>query len=122
MSSGASGSDEKISGSKVEPLRSEVKDNTSLDQTSRGAAGSDRNIDQTRIDPLGSKGQYQHTAPHADSQGSVGRDDTIAGSKITPLEREQGSHTPQLKNPGLNDELVDSARSNPAGGVGEQQM
>ena len=67
-------------------------------------------------------GQYQHTAPHADSQGSVGRDDTIAGSKITPLEREQGSHTPQLKNPGLNDELVDSARSNPAGGVGEQQM
>ena len=58
MSSGASGSDEKISGSKIDPLASDIKDNVPKDLSSRGAAGSDHNIDQARIDPLGGKGVF----------------------------------------------------------------
>ena len=58
MSSGASGSDEKISGSKIHPLASETKYNVPLDTSSRGVVGTDRNIDQARIDPVGGKGQY----------------------------------------------------------------
>lgn len=56
MSSGASGSDEKISGAKIDPLASDTKANVPLDMSSRGAVGSDRNIDQARIDPIGGKG------------------------------------------------------------------
>ncbi|KAL8728156.1 MAG: hypothetical protein Q9181_005439 [Wetmoreana brouardii] len=53
MSSGASGSDEKISAAKIDPLASDVKANVPHDQSSRGAVGSDRNIDQARIEPVG---------------------------------------------------------------------
>ena len=56
MSSGTSGSDEKISGSKIDPLASDIKANVPHDTSSRGVAGSDRNIDQARIDPIGGKG------------------------------------------------------------------
>ncbi|KAI6876689.1 hypothetical protein KC338_g315 [Hortaea werneckii] len=79
MSSGASGSDEKISASKclphtqIQPLDSEQKFNTTHDLSSRGATGSDRNIDQARLDPTaGNRGQYQHPEPHAEGGGSVG--------------------------------------------------
>ena len=58
MSSGASGSDDKISGSKIDPLAPETKYNVPLDTSSRGVVGTDRNIDQARIDPVGGKGQY----------------------------------------------------------------
>ena len=62
--------------------------------------GPDRNIDQTRIDPIGGAGeslmcplcsssrlvgQYQHTAPHADSQGVIGTDETLGAARIRPL-------------------------------------
>lgn len=57
MSSGASGSDEKISGTKIDPLASEMKDNVPHDQSSCGVVGSDRNIDQARIDPIGGAGR-----------------------------------------------------------------
>lgn len=57
MSSGASGSDEKISAAKIDPLASETKANVPHDQSSRGAVGSDRNIDQARIDPIGGAGK-----------------------------------------------------------------
>ena len=45
MSSGTSGSDEKISGAKIDPLASETKYNTPLDTSSRGATGTDKSID-----------------------------------------------------------------------------
>ncbi|KAK8198754.1 hypothetical protein M8818_006621 [Zalaria obscura] len=63
MSTGASGSDEKISGAKIEPLDSETKYNTPHDQGSRGVVGTDRTIDQARIDPVGGHGEL-HRSPH----------------------------------------------------------
>lgn len=56
MSSGASGSDEKISATKIDPLASETKANVPHDQSSRGAVESDRNVDRARIAPLGGAG------------------------------------------------------------------
>jgi fructose-1,6-bisphosphatase/inositol monophosphatase family enzyme len=58
MSSGTSGSDEKISAAKIEPLSSDQKAGVTHDLSSRGVTGTDSNIDQTRIDPIGGKGQY----------------------------------------------------------------
>ena len=58
MSSGASGSDENISASKIDPLASEEKHGVPHDTSSGGVTGTDRNIDQSRIDPMGGKGQY----------------------------------------------------------------
>ena len=83
---GASGSDEKISASKIQPLDSETKHDQPHDQSSRGAAGSDRNIDQARIDPLGEQDQSHGTALQGDEQGVVGSDKTIGEAKIEPLE------------------------------------
>ncbi|KIX96809.1 uncharacterized protein Z520_07529 [Fonsecaea multimorphosa CBS 102226] len=117
---GTSGSDEKLSATKIQPLDSAVKEHQPHDQSSRGAAGTDRSIDQSRIDPLGGAGQYQHTAPHADSQGAVGRDATIQGTKLEPLQGGKGSSSD--KNPGLDDEVVDGARINPVGSVREEQL
>ncbi|KAJ9621988.1 hypothetical protein H2203_006869 [Taxawa tesnikishii (nom. ined.)] len=118
MSTGTSGSDEKISGAKIQPLDSETKYNTAHDQSSRGAAGTDRSIDQTRIDPIGGAGQFQHPAPHADSQGVVGRDEAIQGAKIEPLEGNPTKGT--AKSTGLDDEQIDSARIQPGGEVREE--
>ena len=76
MSSGASGSDEQISGSKVEPLASNAKEGVPLDTSSRGSVGTDRSIgespghlhrsitqltriDQARIDPVGGAGKLK---------------------------------------------------------------
>lgn len=71
MSSGASGSDEKISASKIQPLDSETKYNQTHDLSSRGVAGSDRNIDQTRINPTeGNRGRF-HAAPLRDLEHTV---------------------------------------------------
>lgn len=61
LHSGASGSDEKISASKIQPLDSETKNNQEHDTSSRGVAGSDRNIDQARTNPLGGAGTAIHT-------------------------------------------------------------
>ncbi|KAL2416512.1 hypothetical protein ABEF95_012908 [Exophiala dermatitidis] len=118
MSTGASGSDEKISATKIAPLDSGVKTNTTHDLSSRGSAGTDRNIDQTRIDPLGGKGQNQHTLPHSDAQGSVGRDETIQGAKIEPLAGKQNEAT--RKDQGTDEENVDSTRIPPLGAVREK--
>ncbi|KAI9659045.1 MAG: hypothetical protein M1821_002005 [Bathelium mastoideum] len=118
MSSGASGSDEKISASKIDPLASDQKYGVEHDLSSRGAAGSDRNIDQTRVDPVGGAGQYRHPDSKADSQGVVGRDEAVQGSKIEPLEGKD--HTFQAKAPGLDDEQVDGSRINPLGEVREE--
>ena len=52
----ASGSDEKISGTKITPLDSETKHGVEHDLSNRGAAGSDTAIDQARINPLGGAG------------------------------------------------------------------
>ncbi|KAI6796221.1 hypothetical protein KC361_g4571 [Hortaea werneckii] len=131
MSSGASGSDEKISASKclphtqIQPLDSEQKFNTTHDLSSRGATGSDRNIDQTRLDPTaGNRGQYQHPEPHAESGGSVGRDETIQAAKVDPLVSQAQSgetaSTATRKNPGLDDEVVDAGRVAPMGEVREE--
>ena len=57
MSTGASGSDEKISGAKIDPLASDQKEGIPHDQGSRGVAGTDRSIDQTRVEPLGGHGE-----------------------------------------------------------------
>ncbi|KAL9077879.1 MAG: hypothetical protein Q9157_003210 [Trypethelium eluteriae] len=137
MSSGASGSDEKVSGiekgslkiqqltipkisaSKIEPLASEQKYNVEHDLSSRGAAGSDRNIDQARIDPVGGAGQYRHPEPRANNQGVVGRDEAIQGTKIDPLEGK--ANVSQTKAPSLDDEQVDGARINPLGEVREER-
>ncbi|KAK5464953.1 hypothetical protein LTS15_001516 [Exophiala xenobiotica] len=118
MSSGTSGSDEKISGTKIDPLASETKANQPHDQSSRGVAGTDRSIDKTRIDPLGGAGQYRHPAAHADSQGVVGRDETIQGAKIDPLSGKGNAST--TKSAGLDDEQVDASRINPMGEVREE--
>jgi hypothetical protein len=56
MSSGTSGSDEKISGAKIDPLASDQKKGVTHDLSSRGVTGTDRTIDQSRINPLGGKG------------------------------------------------------------------
>jgi len=118
MSTGASGSDEKISASKIEPLASDVKTNVPHDQSSRGVVGTDRNIDQSRIDPIGGKGQYQHPAP-ADHSGSVGKDETIQGAKIEPLEGKAGESTGKYA--GIGDEEVSGSRIPPIGSVREEQ-
>ncbi|KAJ9636273.1 hypothetical protein H2199_007948 [Coniosporium tulheliwenetii] len=115
MATGVTGSDEMISGAKIQPLDSETKANVPLDTSSRGSAGTDRTIDQARIDPLGGAGQYQNPLPHADSQGVVGRDETIQGTKIEPLEGKKDEA--QGKGPGLDDENVDASRIDPLGEV-----
>lgn len=132
---GASGSDEKISGAKIEPLDSDQKVGVPHDQSSRGVAGSDRNIDQTRIDPIGGAnesfvcplgsslrlvGQYQHTVPHADSEGVIGTDETIGAARIDPLGGTADDS--RMKHPGLDDETVDKARTEPLGGVREEVL
>jgi hypothetical protein len=53
----SAGSDAKISGSKIEPLDSDIKVGVPHDVSSQGVVGSDRNIDQTRIDPVGGHGK-----------------------------------------------------------------
>jgi hypothetical protein len=57
MSSGTSGSDEKISAAKRELLASDQKRRGGVthDMSSTGFTGTDRSIDQTRIDPVGGK-------------------------------------------------------------------
>ncbi|KAL9019978.1 MAG: hypothetical protein Q9185_002768 [Variospora sp. 1 TL-2023] len=117
MSSGASGSDEKISAAKIDPLASETKANVPHDQSSRGAVGTDRNIDQARIDPIGGVGQYKHPAPHA-SAGVVGPDANMEKTKIEPLEGEVSKGRVQPS--GLTDEGVDAARVQPLGEVREE--
>ncbi|KIW12591.1 hypothetical protein PV08_09869 [Exophiala spinifera] len=116
--SGTSGSDEKISATKIDPLASDTKANQPHDQSSRGATGTDRSIDQSRIDPLGGAGRYKHPAPHADSQGVAGRDEAIQGAKIDPLSGKENTST--TKSPGLDDEQVDASRINPLGEVREE--
>lgn len=63
-------------------------------------------------------GQYQHPAPHADSQGVVGRDEAIQGAKIDPLSGKENVST--TKSTGLDDEQVDASRINPMGEVREE--
>ncbi|KAG4221125.1 hypothetical protein PC116_g30398 [Phytophthora cactorum] len=114
----STGNTAQISGTKIEPLESEVKYNTPYDGEDRGSAGSNRTIDQSRINPLGGKGQHQHTAPHADSQGVVGTAEGLGKTKIEPLEgKANESQTPRT---GLDDEAVDATRIHPLGGVREQ--
>jgi hypothetical protein len=62
-------------------------------------------------------GHHQHPAPHADSSGVVGRDETIAGAKIDPF-----SHNKQadIKLPGLRDKDIDASRISPLGEVREE--
>jgi len=55
-SRGTSGSDENISGAKIQPLNSETKEGVPLDQSSRGVVGTDSTIDQARINPFGGRG------------------------------------------------------------------
>lgn len=63
-------------------------------------------------------GQYQHPAPHADSQDVVGRDEAIQGAKIDRLSGKEKVATAKLT--GLDDEQVDASRINPMGEVGEE--
>ncbi|KAI8961388.1 hypothetical protein F5Y11DRAFT_348542 [Daldinia sp. FL1419] len=114
----STGSTAEISSTKIQPLESEVKYNAPYDGEDRGSAGSNRTIDQARINPLGGRGQHQHTAPHADSQGVVGTAEGLGKTKIEPLEG--GIHERQNPRTGLDDEAVDGARIHPLGGVREQ--
>lgn len=118
MSTQPTSTDETISGSKIPPLDSGVKANTTHDLSARGSAGTDTSIDQARIAPLGGKGQNQHTLAHADTQGSVGRDETIQGTKIEPLEGKANEGT--RKEEGIDVETVDSTRIPPLGAVREK--
>jgi len=52
VSSGTSGSDEKISSAKIDPLASDQREGVTHDLSSRGVIGTDRSIDQSKIDPL----------------------------------------------------------------------
>ncbi|KAI1383386.1 uncharacterized protein F4822DRAFT_75907 [Hypoxylon trugodes] len=106
-----------ISGAKIEPLKSDVKHNRPYDGADRGSAGSDQTIDQSRINPLGGRGQHQHPAPHANSQGVVGTTENLGKTKIQPLEG--GVNESQNPRTGLDDEAVDAARINPLGEVRE---
>lgn len=63
----STGSDAKISGSKIEPLDSEQKEGVSRDESGGGAAGTDVNIDQARIDPVGGKGRAIHRQTENDA-------------------------------------------------------
>ncbi|KAI2473567.1 hypothetical protein F4781DRAFT_427194 [Annulohypoxylon bovei var. microspora] len=69
------------------------------------------------MEPLGGKGQHQHTAPHADSHGVVGTAEDLGKVKIPPLESD--SHEAQNPRTGLDDEVIDGARIDPLGSVGE---
>ncbi|KKY25819.1 hypothetical protein UCDDS831_g01912 [Diplodia seriata] len=117
----STGRDDTIAGAKIQPLDSPTKSNVGHDFSDRGAAGTNHSIDQTRIDPLGGHGQYQHPAPHANSQGVVGRDDAFAGAKLAPLEGDKYGHT-IAKSSGLDDEAVDGSRIKPLGEVREQMQ
>ncbi|GME22559.1 set domain-containing protein [Neofusicoccum parvum] len=117
---GFTGRDETISGAKIQPLDSETKHNVEHDLSSRGAAGTDHSIDHARIEPLGGHGQFQHPAPHANSQGVVGRDEAFAGAKIAPLDGKEGPTAG--KSTGLDDEAVDGSRIAPLGEVREQMQ
>ncbi|RYO81269.1 hypothetical protein DL766_007380 [Monosporascus sp. MC13-8B] len=122
MSAGAAGSDKKISGAKIQPLESEQKRGVAHDPSpSRGAAGSGRDIDGARIDPLGGGGQYRRPAPHADTGGAVGRDEDVGAARIEPLGG-GGPEASRRKNPGLDDEIVDKARTQPLGSVRGQVL
>ncbi|KAK5165812.1 uncharacterized protein LTR77_008735 [Saxophila tyrrhenica] len=115
----STGSDAKISGTKIEPLDStDTKQNQQRDMGGQGVAGSDKNIDQARIGPVGGKGVGQNPAPHDDVQGVVGRDANVEKVKIDPLvsQAEQSTEQPA---PGLNDENVSAARVAPLGEVRE---
>ncbi|KAL1652085.1 hypothetical protein SLS58_000209 [Diplodia intermedia] len=112
---GFNGRDDTIAGAKIQPLDSPTKSNVGHDLSDRGAAGTNHSIDQTRIDPLGGH------APHANSQGVVGRDDVFAGAKLAPLEGDKYGHT-IAKSSGLDDEAVDGSRINPLGEVREQMQ
>ena len=68
--------------------------------------------------PLLQQGQYQHTAPHADSHGVVGTDEVIQGAKLEPLEGQ--GHQATQKSEGVDDESVDTARIEPVGSVREE--
>jgi hypothetical protein len=54
-------------------------------------------------------------APHADSQGVVGREDIIQSAKIEPMKKEMFERTEHTH--GLDDETVDAARIPPMGEV-----
>ncbi|KAI0846760.1 hypothetical protein F5Y00DRAFT_242974 [Daldinia vernicosa] len=113
----STGNTPEISGTKIEPLRSEVKYNTPYEGTDRGSVGSDQTIDQARINPLGGKGKHQHPAPHADSQGVVGTAEGLGQTKIEPLDSD--AKDPQNPRTGLDDEAVDASRIYPLGEVRE---
>ncbi|KAL1865738.1 hypothetical protein VTK73DRAFT_5084 [Phialemonium thermophilum] len=112
------GTDENISASKIQPLDSSTKTNIPRAQGEKGVAGFEEDINQSRISPLGGHGQYQHPAPHADSQGAVGTEGTIGRSKIAPLEKPQNET--QAHDSGLSDEAVDSSRIHPLSEVREE--
>lgn len=90
-----------------------------MPHTDHGVVGEDSDINQGRIDPLGGRGQYQHPAPHADSQGVVGRDNILQGAKIAPMEG--GFKQAGCENQGLDDETIDGARIRPVGSVREEK-
>jgi hypothetical protein len=73
-----------------------------------------------RLTENSQSGQYQHPEPHTDTQGVVGRDEVIAGTKIDPLVGE--FKEAQKKMPGLDDEIVDTSRIEPMGEVREQML
>lgn len=54
----ASGSDEKISGTKITPLESETKHGVEHDLGNRGAVGTNESIDKSRANPLGGAGMF----------------------------------------------------------------
>ena len=62
-------------------------------------------------------GQSQHTAPHADSQGVIGRESTLQGAKLEPLNSNTDSGKSVTQ--GLDDEAVDPVRIDPLGSVRE---
>ena len=67
-------------------------------------------------------GQYQHPEPHADSQGSVGREEVIQGAKIDPLAGGPDLEGGERAKSGLDDENVDASRISPLGEVREQMQ
>jgi hypothetical protein len=100
-------------------LDSETKYNQTHDLGYPSVAGTGRNLNQSRFEPTeGNRGQYKHPAATANSQGVVGRDETVQGAKIDPLGGQGNEST--RENPVLDDEQVSGARIEPGGAVREE--
>ncbi|KAL1636279.1 hypothetical protein SLS56_001259 [Neofusicoccum ribis] len=120
-SRGAAGTDHNIDHARIEPLGGHGKQAaTAPAELTAGAAPETSHLIHVQEADKRTKGQFQHPAPHANSQEVVGRDEAFAGAKIAPLDGKEGPTAG--KSTGLDDEAVDGSRIAPLGEVREQMQ